>query len=99
MRWTREMDTGERPGNRTVLRSHAREGAWDSSFDDASGAVVPQPLAAVVGEDDICMLPAERALVVDRQRRPASFVRADPPALEAPGGRGQVAGSRSLGHV
>src|SRR5512132_2134656 len=45
------------------------------------------------------MLPAERALVVDRERRPASFVRADPPALEGPGQGGQVAGSGSLGHV
>src|SRR6266508_532084 len=65
----------------------------------ASGAVVPQPFASVVREDDIGMLPAERALVVDRERRPASFVRADPPALEGPGRGGQVAGSGSLGHL
>src|SRR4029453_13672394 len=94
--YRRGPDAGERPGNRTVLRSHAREGARDASCDRASGAVVPQPFASVVREDDVGMLPAERALVVDRERRPASFVRADPPALEGPGRGGQVAGSGSL---
>src|SRR4030095_4311527 len=92
-------DAGERSGNRTVLRSHAREGARDASCDRASGAVVPQPFASVVREDDVGMLPAERALVVDRERRPASFVRADPPALEGPGRGGQGGGSGALGPV
>src|SRR6185436_21128451 len=95
----KEMDTGERSGNRTVLRSHAREGARDAWCDRASGAVVPQSLAAVVREDDVGVLPAEGALVVDRERRPASLVPADPPALEGPGRGWQVSGPRSLGHV
>ena len=77
----------------------AREGARDTSSDRALGAVVPQSFAAVVGEDDIGVLPAERALVVDRERRAAPLVRADPSRFERPGGGRQVAGSRSLGHV
>ena len=95
----KEMDTGERSGNRTVLRSHAREGARDAWCDRASGAVVPQSLAAIVREDDVGVLPAERALVVDRERRPAPVVGTHTAPLQGPGGGGQMAGARSLGHV
>src|SRR4029453_10506733 len=97
--YRRGPDGGERPGNRTVLRSHAREGARDTSCDRALGAVVPPTFAAGVGEDDVGVLPAEVALVVDRERRAAPLVGADPSGLERPGGGGQVAGSRSLCHV
>ena len=84
---------------RAVLRSRAREGARDTSCDRALGAVVPQTFAAVVGEDDVGVLPAVVALVVDRELGPAPFVGTHSALLQGPGGGGQMAGARSLGHV
>jgi hypothetical protein len=86
------------PG-RAVLRSRAREGAREALGDRALRAIGPQPLAAVIGEDHIRVLPAERALVVDRECRPAPVVGTHTALLQGSGGGGQMAGARSLGHV